>query len=204
MVLMKQVPETHAFLRKATSRLHKRVDRGSVLTSLTSPGVTRDLYCTAMLGLRLAYEEIDSALISASAACPRGLSAYTPRVPAIDRDLAAMNASSENLRSEPGRARLKSPETQSAYLGMRYVVEGAQLGGRVIYGHLYLTFGAELNRCGSFWLPGAIPQSSWPDLLKSLALIITRESLGRCGLVSARDLSSHGVESGDTRTGAPL
>jgi heme oxygenase len=194
MVLIKQVPEAHAFLRKATSRLHKRVDCGSVLTSLTIPGVTRDLYRTAMLALRLAYQEIDSALIQAGTACPGSLSAYTPRVPAIDRDLAAMDARPDRSRSEPGQVPLPSPKTQAAYLGMRYVVEGAQLGGRIIYSRLYLAFGAELNRFGSFWIPGAIPQSSWPDLLRSLALLVTRESLAdaaRASRATFRQMEMH-------------
>ncbi len=176
-MLTKQVPEAHAFLRKATSRLHNRVDRGSVLTSLTAPGLTRELYRTAMLALRLAYEEIDSALAPATAACPTGLSAYIPRVPFIDRDLAAMDAGPDTSRPAPERGRLQSPGTQAAYLGMRYVVEGAQLGGRLIYRHLDLAFGTELNEFGSFWKPGAIPQSSWPDLLRSLSLIATRNAL---------------------------
>jgi len=69
------------------------------------------------------------------------------------------------------------PNTEADYLGMRYVVEGAQLGNRLIYNHLRATFGDQLREFGSFWMPGSVLQSSWPSLLKSLARMESRESL---------------------------
>jgi heme oxygenase len=60
---------------------------------------------------------------------------------------------------------------------VRYVVEGAQLGSRVIHSHLHEAFGGRLSEFGTFWTPGSILQCSWPHLLKILGRIESRESL---------------------------
>jgi heme oxygenase len=183
MPLVKAVPSGHLFLRRATSRLHQRIDQGSVLTVLTIPGVTLDLYRGAMLSLQRAHEEIDWLLVQACAWCPAGLPPYIPRVPGINRDLTALGVNAHDLRSASGHSRLagyrglKVPDTEAAYLGVRYVVEGAQLGSRVIYGHLHEAFGGRLSEFGTFWTPGSILQCSWPHLLKILGRMESRESL---------------------------
>jgi len=176
MPLVKAVPSGQVFLRRATSRLHQRIDRGSVLTVLTIPtGVTLDLYREAMLSLQRAYEGIDWLLVQACAWCPAGLPPYIPRVPGINRDLNALGVIPHEL---PARhCGLRAPDTEAAYLGVRYVVEGAQLGSRVIYGHLHEAFGGRLSEFGTFWTPGSILQCSWPHLLKILGRMESRESL---------------------------
>jgi heme oxygenase len=183
MPLVKAVPSGHLFLRRATSRLHQRIDQGSVLTVLTIPGLTLYLYRGAMISLRRAYEEVDWQLAQGCASCPAGLPPYIPRVPGINRDLTALGVIPHDLRAPSGHSRLaghsglKAPDTEAAYLGVRYVVEGAQLGSRVIYGHLREAFGERLNEFGTFWTPGSIPQCSWPHLLRILGRMESRESL---------------------------
>jgi heme oxygenase len=176
MPMVKVLPSVHVFLRRATSRLHRRIDHGSVLTVLTIPtAVTLDLYREAMLSLQHAYEEIDGLLVQACAWCPAALPPYVPRVPSINRDLNALGVIPHDLPAR--RRRLAVPETEAAYLGVRYVVEGAQLGSRVIYGHLHEAFGRRLSEFGTFWTPGSTLQCSWPHLVKILARMESRESL---------------------------
>jgi heme oxygenase len=182
--LAKALPSGHVFLRRATSRLHQRRDQGSVLTVLTIPtGVTLDLYREAMLSLQRAYQEIDWLLVQACALCPAALPPYIPRVPSITRDLNALGVIPHDLRSASGHSRLarhhglRAPDTEAAYPGVRYVVEGAQLGSLVIYGHLREAFGRRLSEFGTFWTPGSILPCSWPHLLKILARMESRESL---------------------------
>jgi heme oxygenase len=60
---------------------------------------------------------------------------------------------------------------------MRYVVEGAQLGSRVIQRSLREAFGPGLGEFGSFWTPDVAWQQCWPAVLGELARLETRETL---------------------------
>ncbi len=174
---VRAVPSAHSFLQQATKRLHTRIDQTSVLALLTIPGVTLDLYGTAMQSLERAYREIDRALLRSCGLCPAGVPLYIPRGPGLNRDLLALNLPSDGLRRGTPYTALKVPDSEAAYLGMRYVVEGAQLGSRFIYGHLYRNFGDKLSVFGSFWIPGSDLQGSWPMVVKSLARMDSRASL---------------------------
>ena len=94
----------------------------------------------------------------------------------LQRDLLVLKASPALPWISP-QAALAVPDSSAAYLGMRYVVEGAQLGSRIIHGHLHAAFGVNLREFGSFWTPGSALQASWPELLKSLAKMESRKSL---------------------------
>jgi heme oxygenase len=178
MLLAPAIPAPHSFLRQATQRLHRRIDRTSVLAVLASSGVTLELYGAAMQSLEQAYGEIDRWLLRNCGRCPAEVPPYTPRGPVIHRDLVALGIMSPDRSPQAGpQFALNVPDTEEAYLGMRYVVEGAQLGSRVIYGHLYAAFGVRLSEFGSFWMPGSALQGSWPLLLKNLARIESRPSL---------------------------
>jgi heme oxygenase (biliverdin-IX-beta and delta-forming) len=174
---VKAVPQTHAFLRQATRRLHRRIDQSSALTALTAPGISLERYGSVMAALGRAYRAVDPALAQASALCPADLPPYEPRWPSISRDLAALDAVGDCLQSKPGHLELKAPESEAEYLGIRYVVEGAQLGGRVIHGILYETFGDRLLEIGSFWTPDPAQQGTWQAQLKCLSRLDSRDSL---------------------------
>jgi heme oxygenase len=148
-----------------------------VLAALTILGVTPGQYRTAMQSLTRAFEEIDSVLLQATNLCPHGMPPYTPRVPSLKRDLIALNVPPHNPRWTPTAIGLKVPETEAAYLGMRYVVEGAQLGSRIIYGQLRAAFGDGMYEFGTFWIPASFPQNSWPSLLQCLARLESRDGL---------------------------
>jgi heme oxygenase len=164
--------------------MHGRIDQASVLTLLTVPGVTLDLYRTAMQSLKLAYEEIDRLLVDHCGLCPADVPSYTPRGPRIHSDLIALNAGPLNPSGAWTGRGLRGLKTEAAYLGMRYVVEGAQLGSRVIYGHLRMTFGEKLDGFGSFWAPDPARESSWPGVLRSLAQVKSRNSLAAAALTA--------------------
>lgn len=173
-------PPPNALLRRATRRLHVRIDKQSVLAPLIRPGITLELYAKAMVALKSAYEEIDSVLLQSSALCPTTLACYMPRAPKIDRDLKALDVRFASLRPARPGLELKLPETEAAYLGIRYVVEGAQLGARFIFGQLSSTFGASIHEFGTFWNPEFYPQGSWPELLNSLTRVESRDGVARC------------------------
>jgi heme oxygenase len=158
--------------------MHSRIDRASVLAVLTRPEITLQGLSAAVQALELAYREIDRVLLQKADCCPSGVPGYSPRLPSIHRDLTALQVPRDAWEeAEPGSC-LKVPDTEAGYLGMRYVVEGAQLGSQVIYRHLHAAFGSELHRFGSFWMPGSIIEGSWPSVLKSLTQVVqSRESL---------------------------
>jgi heme oxygenase len=164
-----------------------------VLTVLTNPGLTLDRYLGAMIALQRAYQEIDRLLVQACDWCPAALPPYIPRVPGINRDLAAMALIPHDLRPASVHCGLQPPDTEAKYLGVRYVVEGAQLGSRVIYSHLQEAFG-EFNEFGTFWTPGSIFPCSWPHLLKILGQMESRESLAaaaRAARMTFRHMSAN-------------
>ena len=175
--LMRQtLPSAHPLLRRATRRLHHRIDSTSVLAALTISGVTPDLYQIAMESLIQAYEQIDSVFLQAAHLCPNDLAPYTPRTPILERDLAALGQF-HRVRFKQLKIRLEVPGTAASYLGMRYVVEGAQLGSRFIYKHLRSAFGDEIHRFGTFWTPGCFAEGTWPSLLQCLDRVDSRKAL---------------------------
>ena len=174
------LPAAHSLLRRGTHRYHVRIDQTSVLAPLIRVDVTLAVYTTAMLSLQRAYAEVDSVLLQASFLCPEGVACYAPRLPMIEQDLQALDARLGSPRlTRPGLA-LKVPETEAEYLGIRYVVEGAQLGGRFIYGQLCCRFGAGVHAFGTFWNPESYPQGGWSNFLKSLTRVESREGLASC------------------------
>jgi heme oxygenase len=174
------LPRAHALLRRATHRLHVRIDKTSVLAALLRPGVTLAMYQTAMQGMKRAFEEIDSVLLQTAALCPKGVPPYLARLPSLERDLMAMDAPLDPPGGTRPATELKVPETAAAYLGIRYVVEGAQLGGRFIYGQLCCTFGAGVDEFGTFWIPEAYTERCWPSVLNSVARVESRDALASC------------------------
>ena len=177
---MVEIPAAHALLRRGTHRYHGRMDRTSVLAPLARPGVTLAAYATAMVSLERAYEAIDSVLLRSSALCPKEMAAYTPRVPRIEQDLRALEVGGARLERQRVGTGLKLPATEAEYLGIRYVVEGAQLGGRLIYGQLCGSFGEGMERFGTFWMPEWYPPGNWTALLQSLTRVTSRDGLAAC------------------------
>ena len=174
-----------------------------MLSVLTTPDVTIDLYRTAMQCLDRAYQEIDGLLLQSGGLCPAGVPAYTPRAPRIHPDLMALELMlplPHMAKAAPADPALRLPETGAAYLGMRYVTEGAQLGSRMIYQHLHAAFGERLAEFGSFWTPGWIPQGGWPGVLTGLGRLESRDSLAaaaRAARMTFRHMALH-LAAGDS------
>jgi heme oxygenase len=152
-------------IRRVTSPMHKRLDDGSVLSCLAREDCSLLDYQRAMLGLALAYRQADAALGVALGSTPSGLPPYTPRLPLIEADLAGLGIACE-ARSAP----LLVPTTWASYLGMRYVVEGASLGAKVIARNLASApIAAQLPRMPVFWVSSPPWQGCWPLLMHELS-----------------------------------
>jgi heme oxygenase len=145
------------------------IDRNSAIAHLTAPGVTLELYVAAMRALKGAYRGIDFLFLRSRDLYPPGVLPYIPRVPGIDRELSALGGLSDDTSGDRRDEKLSAPESEAAYLGMRHVVEGEQIGSRLVYRHLQETFGEEPVVFGSFWVPDSLVQSSWPGVLTALS-----------------------------------
>ena len=185
-------------LRRATRRQHARLDAISLLTPLLFPEVGLAGYQAAMAAMLRAYQQVDACLLQAPPAAhmvqATTLSPYRPRSPAIQHDLQAMGIglqpASCGAIGAPGEtaataataatvptATLNLPTSLAAYLGMRYVVEGAQFGNRVIGRNLQAAFGPAAVEICSAWLPGADAGNAWPDVMAALSALDSRRDV---------------------------
>lgn len=184
------LPPGHQFLRRATARIHHRLDRTSILAELVRPGLTLDRYRTAMDSLHGAYHAIDQWLLAAEDVCPREIAGYFPRCPALASDLGVLGvdvfprASASDISNLPVRA------SAASYLGIRYVVEGASFGSRFICRSLRDVFGDDLHSFGSFWIASLSQTSCWHGVLQSLGHLESRSALAEAAL-SARVAFRH-------------
>lgn len=180
-----------SLIRKSTRRLHAKLDKDSVMSVLASPLCNVHSYQRAMRGLAIAYQHVDSALISAHIHCPAELMVYHPRLPFILADLSAMGL----LQPDMQVANILVPSSRAEYLGMRYVIEGAQLGSRVIERNLSQSdIASLLTNARQFWSSGLAWQRGWPLLLNQLSTLQNRTELAQ-SVRAARSTFQHFIAS---------
>ena len=171
-------------LQRATRRQHERLDAASLLTPLMLPQVPLAAYQAAMVAMLRAYRPVDACLLQMPppdhgmqvAVLAKTLAPYQPRSPALQRDLDAMGIAPDAFVPATS-AGLDMPTTLPAYLGMRYVVEGAQFGNRVIGRNLQAAFGAGAQDICSAWMTGAEANAVWPGLMAALAALDSRRDV---------------------------
>lgn len=163
-----------SLIRKGTYRLHAKLDKHSAMSSLSNRSCKLESYQQAMQGLAIAYHDADGALLASRVHCPEELETYQPRLPLILSDLSAMGLK----QPMPHPAGLCSPSSRAAYLGMRYVVEGAQLGGRLIERNLAQSdIAPTLMHAKQFWSSPITSKNCWPTLLSLLDKLHERNDL---------------------------
>lgn len=162
--------DPHAFLRRATARLHRRLDHTPMMAKLTTADCSIVAYRAAMLGLAWAYQAVDLALLRGAIHQPLGMPAYAARGARLWLDLAALERPPKQCAypSHVPLAALPIIDSLPSYLGMRYVVEGSQQGSRFIRRALSHSLGEQLSSVGSFWSPEVPWQDHWPSFLAQL------------------------------------
>ena len=157
-------------LRKRTNPLHARLDSQSDLAVLLEPGCSLANYQTATMSLAAAYRAVDSALARGERYCSPALPPYIPRLPYLLADILLFGSTAPVSPI----FELSAPSSNASYLGMRYVIEGSNLGATVIYRSLRRSVIAQsigIDKC--YWSFAQTWQSSWPALLRQLAEIRT-------------------------------
>ena len=124
------------------------------------------------MSLAAAYRGVDSALAKGERYCPHALPAYIPRLPHLLADilLYCLTAPASPVFE------LSAPSSNASYLGMRYVIEGSNLGARVIYRSLQnseISQSIGVDKC--YWSFAQTWQLSWPVLLRQLAELHTHD-----------------------------
>lgn len=154
-----------AELRVRTRPLHDQLDKGSLLSRLAQPDCSKADYVQAAQALRAVYQQVDECLGQAASLCPPDLPRYEPRAPWLEADLVRL----QGKLGVPCLQSLCPPADVSAYLGMRYVVEGAVLGARLIHRALAESpLAEELPIAECFWMRVQSFPITWPSLVRRL------------------------------------
>ena len=125
-------PDTlRSVLRAHVWPLHQQLDQSPTLQALTQPDLDAPTYARALSNFHIAYQHIEPGLIALEQSIEQPvLPAYQPRLPHIRKEYVMFNNSDSDL-AEPGAALPPMPAflcPLSAYLGGRYVLEGASQG----------------------------------------------------------------------------
>jgi heme oxygenase len=159
-------------IRDRTTPLHAQLDSGSYLSILLTPACSLADYKSTTSALATAYQAVDSTLANGVQYCPVALPAYVPRLPYLLADLQNLDATS----LAPPVFELAAPFSNASYLGMRYVIEGSNLGARVIYRALQHSAIAQtiaVDQC--YWSHAQAWQLAWPALMRQLSDLHTAQ-----------------------------
>ncbi len=141
------VNELRSDLRSATADLHEQLDQHALLAPLTTSVATMTQYQTALLALHAVTGPTEDRI-------GRYLSNHSPpmgyalrrRAPLLLDDLAFLGVT-------PRRPTWGGPSVASdgALIGSLYVLEGAAIGGRLIYRRMSEVLGVDDERGGRFF-----------------------------------------------------
>jgi heme oxygenase len=147
-------------LRERTSGIHAETERLPLMAALLDPGVTPADYARYLAALHGVYASVEPALYAALSPTVVTRLGVRPKLPALQRDIAALGLSPCLPPSaRPPRAVV---DGEAAVLGGLYVLEGATLGGRVIATRLQRTLGPEMGLPLSFLnFHGAEAGAAW-------------------------------------------
>ena len=117
-------------LKMSTRALHQRLDSHPAMAGLMEPGLSPARYAALLRSFGVAYAQLEPEIENAVARVGAALD-YTERrkLPALERDLSALGASSRLDAHGPLPWRI---ESVGALAGTLYTVEGSTLGGQVI------------------------------------------------------------------------
>lgn len=173
--IVHESPETSTalhVLRERINPLHALLDSQSDLIMLLAPGCSLADYKKATMSLAAAYRGVDSSLAKGERYCSPALPAYIPHLPHLLADMLRLGFTAPTSPV----LELSAPSSNASYLGMRYVIEGSNLGARVIYRSLQNSEIAHLigvDKC--YWSFAQTWQLSWPALLRQLADLRTHD-----------------------------
>lgn len=170
--------------RLYTARAHAALERHPVLARLVAPDCTGAEYARAVRSLATVYAGIDRLLLAAEPYRPAAVGPFRPRAPSLVAECAAMGSRVDPRKTAP----LPELAGVGAYLGARYVVDGAQLGHRQIAASLARSpVATVLDRPQSFWRTAFVYPDEWRKTREVMADLTDRREIAAAA-VSARAL----------------
>lgn len=171
------------FIRDYTALLHAKLDKDSSLSKIASGDCSFAQYQLAMYGLARAYQQIDAALQAGASYCPAELPIYVARLPNLLADLRHMGIAPPAV---PGSL-LAPPSNCASYLGMRYVIEGSNLGAKVIASNLSRSnIATHINLANCFWSNTNPWHNCWPIMVRLLAVLQSRDEIAQSAWAARR------------------
>jgi Heme oxygenase len=148
-------------LRLLTQDRHRALEALPIFRRLMLAEVTHEDYRVILKMHYRFYAVLEPTLLANEAL---GLP-YQPRLPLLERDLAALGCP---LPKKTGHA-LMLP-TKAAACGCRYVIEGSALGGHFISAHLRERLGDVIGSALAFYTLDDQPLVSWPKVQEALSV----------------------------------
>lgn len=167
--------------RRGTARLHAALECHPLFARLASTDCTAADYARAVRCLGAIYARIDRLFLMAEPYRPAAIVPFRPRAPRLYAECAAAGL-------EAGfREKGSLPEVAGvgAYLGARYVVDGAQFGHRQIAGSLaHSPVSAVLDRPQSFWRTDFVYPDEWRTVCQLMADLTNRREIAAAALTA--------------------
>lgn len=160
-------PGLHALIKQRTGDLHRQLDSAPTLLALMHPGLDLPAYFATLRRFAAAYARIEPLLHALEPHKPAPLSVYRPRLPALLSDLAQLRVI-DRLPELPALTLPSAADAATYYLGMRYVLEGATQGARLISARLEKNLPQLRDNCFSFWQLQRETAADWPSLCACL------------------------------------
>lgn len=174
-------------VRRASARRHAALDQRSLLTMLAQKDCQPSDYEAAMRGLTRFYGTLDRLLVEGEPLRPAGVAPYRLRSPVLREELG--DGALEHARTP--QEGLGALDSEGAYLGARYAVDGAQFGHRVIATALTRSaLAARLRRPRAFWVTTFVAPGEWRMLCTAL-MTISRRSEFAAAMRTARQVFRH-------------
>jgi len=149
-------------LRERTAGIHAETERLPLMAALLDPGITPADYARYLAALHGVYASVEPALYAALSPTLVTRLGVRPKLPALQRDIAALGLSPCLPASAPPPRPRVVVDGQAAALGGLYVLEGATLGGRVIATRLQRVPGPHMGLPLSFLnFHGAEAGAAW-------------------------------------------
>lgn len=173
---------THQLIRERSQVLHDALDQNRVMKQLLAPTISLNDYRSVMIRMHDCLSCIEPALIAFEHSCVdfteiARMNAYSPRLPLLALDLENLGVSrADDVASssiELSSIEIAGIKVRSfgAYLGARYVLEGASLGSVFIAHQLHKHCPAITAQASQYWKFQSARVSCWPEFLTTLATL---------------------------------
>jgi heme oxygenase (biliverdin-IX-beta and delta-forming) len=155
--------QIHAELFRRTTTLHQQLDRHPALAPLLAPGLQTQTYGAVLQRLQACLHGCEAALAGWERSNTKsGRPDYVARGHFLVRDIERLG-----LPLRPGLP-APQPDTEAAYLGQRYVLEGAALGSAHIRQHLLRHARGLPADAMQYFSVQEVQTAHWPQFLQLL------------------------------------